>query len=254
MTQATDADGYSLAFGYDAADRVSSAQDKDGHSVSSARDIDGQPRSVTDPNGNSTAYSYWDASRDGRLKQTIDAANHATTLDYDVNGNVTSVTDNLGRVTLTQYDELNRPVRIVGPQYTDAALGNIRPVTTFTYDSLGNRTQVAARYTTDSTGTNPASDVLINVQLTTVYDDFGRKLKDTDALAKSGYQYDVNNNVIQAIDRKNQTTTLTWDAEHQLKTVKDASNQITTYTRNGLGQVTQVQAPQVVYGYQYDAG
>ena len=46
--------------------------------------------------------------------------------DYEPAGNVTSVTEvpaagsGLGnRTTLTFYDELNRPVRKVGPTYTD---------------------------------------------------------------------------------------------------------------------------------------
>ena len=38
-----------------------------------------------------------------------------------------------------QCDALNRPVRVVGPLYTDAALGSIRPVTTFAYNPLGQK-------------------------------------------------------------------------------------------------------------------
>ena len=85
------------------------------------------------------------------------------------------------------------------------------------------------------------------------YDDFGRKLKETDALANfTSYQYDANNNPTQSIDAKGQLTQYTWTYGHQLATLKDNSNQTTTYTRNSLGQVTQVQAPSVAYGYGYD--
>jgi hypothetical protein len=72
------------------------------------------------------------------------------------------------RTTQTFFDELNRPFRIVGPQYTDATLGVIRPVTKYTYDTLGNRTQIAAGYTTDTTGVNTALDVL-KIQMTLAY-------------------------------------------------------------------------------------
>ena len=63
------------------------------------------------------------------------------------------------RVTLSSYDELNRPVRIVGPVYTDAALGSIRPVTRYRYSNLGQLIQVDAGRT-DATGTNVAADVV----------------------------------------------------------------------------------------------
>jgi hypothetical protein len=58
------------------------------------------------------------------------------------------------RTTTTFYDELDHPVYIVGPQYTDATLGAIRLVSQYVYDALGNRTQVLVGYTTDATGSN----------------------------------------------------------------------------------------------------
>ena len=248
----TSPDNYTLGFDYDPDNRVIRAFDQEGNSVTNRLDLSGKPRSSTDPNGNSISYIYYDSTKDGRLKQTIDAANRSTTLDYDPNGNIISVTDNLNRTTLTQYDELNRPTRIVGPIYSDAALGNIRPVTSFTYDALGNRTQIKAGYTSDSTGQSSTLDIL-STQLTQVFDDFGRKLKETDALNQSSvWQYDINNNVTLATDAKNQTTQFAWNYGHQLKTLKDQSNKQYSYTRNALGQPTQVNGPQVTYSYQYD--
>ena len=58
----------------------------------------------------------------------------------------------------------------------------MRPVTRNTYDSLGRLTQVASGRT-DSGGVTPANDV-VTVQMTYQYDDFGRKIKETDALGK----------------------------------------------------------------------
>ena len=253
LIQITSPDNYTLGFQYDESNHFVKAFDQENHAVTRSLDLEGKPRTVTDPNGNTVNYVYYDSSRDGRLKQSIDAANHATTFDYDANGNVVSVTDNLGRVTLTQYDELNRPVRVVGPVYSDATLGSIRPVTTFQYDNLGNRTLVAAGYTTDTSGAGSAADV-VSPQLAVAYDDFGRKLKETDPLSRvTSYSYDVNNNPLSVTDAKGQTTQFSWGYGHQLLTLKDANNQITTYTRNALGQPLQVQAPQVVYGYSYDA-
>ena len=253
LIQISNPDNYTLGFQYDAANHLIQAFDQENHAVSSSLDLSGKPRASTDPNGNRVQYVYYDSTRDGRLKQSIDAANRSTTLDYDGNGNVIQVTDNLGRITLTQYDELNRPVRIVGPQYSDATLGNLRPVTQFSYDTLGNRSQVLAGRTSDLSGLSSAADVL-SVQLSVLFDDFGRPLKQTDALGKFvSYQYDLNNNVTLSTDAKNQTTSYTWLYGHQLASFKDASNITVSYLRNSLGQVTLAQSPAVTTGYSYDA-
>ncbi len=71
----------------------------------------------------------------------------------------------------------------MGPAYTDPTYGQIRPLTRNTYSALGHLTKVEAGRT-DSTGTNPASDV-VTTQMTYVWDDFGRKLRETDALGRT---------------------------------------------------------------------
>ena len=189
LSQITNPDNYTLGFQYDESNHVIKAFDQQNHAVSRTLDLEGKPRTVTDPNGNSTSYTYYDSTGDGRLKTIADALNHRTTFGYDANGNAVQVTvtgsdGSTTRTTLSFFDELDRPVRIVGPSYTDAALGVIRPVTQYVYDNLGRRTQVNAGYTTDSTGVNPALDVL-KVQTTLAFDDFGRKIRETDALTKS---------------------------------------------------------------------
>src|SRR5574341_1206353 len=100
------------------------------------RDLSGKVRSVTDPNGNPSFTVYYGSERDGRVKQRIDALGRTTQFDYDPNGNVVKVTDPLGRTTLTCYDELNRPTRVMGPEYNDGT-GLGRPETRTTYDPLG---------------------------------------------------------------------------------------------------------------------
>lgn len=253
VVKITNPDNYTLAFEYDENNHVVKAYDQENNAVTRTLDLDGKPRSITDPNGNMVKYEYYASERDGRLKKTIDAVGRITTFDYDSNGNAVSVTDNLGRTTLTSYDELNRPVRIVVPQYTDATYGVIRPVTKYSYDKLGNLVQVDAGRT-DSSGTSPASDVLA-VQMASLYDDFGRKIRETDALGKAwSFEYDVNNNIKTATDAKSQTTTYRWGYGHQLSssTPSTGSGQALTYTRNPLGQVVKSQSPDVTYTYTYD--
>lgn len=251
VVQITNPDGYTLAFDYDKNNQVLSAHDEEGHTVSRTLDLDGKPRTVTDPNGNTLSYSYYGPEKDGRLKTKTDATGSATTFDYDNNGNVIAVTDPMGRTTTTSYDALNRPTRIVGPAYTDANLGLIRPVTRYTYDTLGNLTTVSAGHT-DSSGTSPASDV-VTPQMSFAYDDFGRKIRETDPLGKSWtFEYDRHGNMIKRSDAKNQVTTFTYGYGGQLLTQTDHNGNETRYVRNALGQVKEAHSPEITYVYQYD--
>ncbi|MDI1348680.1 RHS repeat-associated core domain-containing protein [Aquabacterium sp.] len=267
----TNPDGYVVSFDYDAANRPIYAYDQEGHAVATKRDTSGRTRAVTDPNGNITTSTYWDATRDGRLKQisypriTNNASGSALTAgravqyDHDAMGNVTSVTEvpaagsgQAKRTTSTSYDELDRPIRVVGPQYTDSVKGAICPVARNTYDTLGRLTQVAAGHT-PSPCTKEANDVT-TVQQTFAYDDFGRKVSSADGLGRTWrYSYDANNNVKTATDPKAQTTTFTWDTGHQLKSRTEQGGRTTSYTRNALGQVLKVTHPNVSYSYSYDA-
>jgi len=244
----TNPDNYSVSFEYDAANRVTKAFDQTGRAVTKTLDLDGKPRTITDPNGNTTMYVYYDSTKDGRLQKKSDPLNRATTLDYDANGNVISVTDNLSGTTTTTYDELNRPVRIVGP-----SLGGVFPVTCNTYNPLGFLTKVEAGSTTATSGTTCTGDA-VTTQMTYAYDDFGRKITQTDALGKSWrFAYDTFGNLVGMTDAMNQTTTFTYGYGHQLLTKLDAGGRYTSYTRNALGQVLVAQAPGVQYSYTYDA-
>jgi RHS repeat-associated protein len=251
VTATTSPDGYQTRLEYDANNRVVAAFDEEGHSVRRSLDLAGQPRSVTDPNGGTLSFEYYDSTRDGRLKLRRDAAGRATQFDYDAHGNVTVATDNLGRTTLTTYDELDRPVRVVDPAYADATLGTIRPVTRYSYDLLGHLTSVAAGRT-DATGTSPASDV-VATQMTYTWDDFGRKLSETDALGRvKRWTYDVHGNPVTVTDAKLQVTQFAWDYGHLPATRQDHAGATTTWTRNPLGLVTQVVSPAVTYTSTYD--
>lgn len=253
----TNPDNYSIGFEYDENNHVVKAYDQEGNSVTKTLDLSGKPRTITDPNGNTVTYEYYDSIKDGRIKKSTNAAGRATQFDYDPNGNVISVTDvaadgTSSRKTLTTYDALNRPVRIVGPLYTDASYGAIHPVTIYSYDTLGNLTQVSAGRT-DSSGTNPASDIAA-IQMTYAYDDFGRKIKETDQLGKhKTFAYDTQNNLVSVTDAKNQTTGFTWGYGHQLLTRTNSAGNV-TYTRNALGQTltTTTTNPALTTSYGYD--
>ncbi|WP_124945834.1 DUF6531 domain-containing protein, partial [Sulfurirhabdus autotrophica] len=264
VVSVTNPDNYSIGIGYDAANRAVLAYDQENNAVSSSRDADGKVRSITDPNGNTVSNTYWDATRDGRLKTVSSPAIQSYTsgrtlqYDYDENGNVTSLTEIpaggsglSNRATTSQYDELNRPTRIVGPQYTDAAFGAVCPVTVYSYDSLSRRTQVKAGYT-PSPCTSAAADIT-KVQETLAFDDFNRKTRSTDALGKFwSIVYDANNNATSVSDAKNQITSFTWDTGHQLLSRTEQGGRKTTYQRNVLGQLIQTVHPEATTTFGYD--
>lgn len=258
VVKITNPDNYNLTFDYDAANHVVKAYDQEGHAVSKTLDLSGKPRSVTDPNGNTVLYEYYDSSKDGRLKQTTDPAGRKTVFDYDPNGNAISVTlvpndGSPNRVTLTDYDELNRPIRSVGPVTTDLTLGSYRVVTKNTYTTLGSLESVVATRT-DITGTNAAADMPANPQVTYKWDDFGRKIKEIDQVGKFWkFEYDQNNNLIKSTDAKGQPTQFIYGYGGQLLTRIDATGKKTNYTYNALGQVLTAQNPEVTYSHAYDA-
>ncbi len=262
VTNVTNPDGYSVAFNYDANNQVVSAYDEEGHAVSRGLDISGRVRTIADPNGNLTKFDYYDSAKDGRLKRQYDALDRYSEFDYDLNGNVISVTaaDSTGtdlRVTLSEYDALSRPIRVVGPVVNDPVLGQIRQVTKYQYDTLGNQTQMLAGYT-DSTGTNPASDV-VGVEETLTYDDLGRVLTKADAANKAWiYEYDLYSNVTKVTDPDGHITVSTYlyggllDVQTVYAQAGDPSPHITDYNYNDLGQTITVVSPEVTYSYLYD--
>src|SRR5689334_10739838 len=87
------------------AKRTITAYDQERNTVSTDRDLDGRSRTVTDPNGNVRTYTYWDATRDWRLKGVISplitsngagpslTSDRSIQSDYDENGNVIQVVD-----------------------------------------------------------------------------------------------------------------------------------------------------------------
>ncbi|WP_298609873.1 RHS repeat-associated core domain-containing protein [uncultured Thiobacillus sp.] len=248
LARITDPDGYSATMEYDANNHVVAAADKAGNAVVSSLDLDGKPRNVVDPNGSTQAFVYYGPEKNGRLKQSLDPAGRATTYDYDAHGNAISVTDNLGRTAQTVYDELDRPIKTVGPAV--AADGGRAPLTCMKYDTLGRMTELWAGSTLNPSAPCDlsGSDPDLKKQTTVVTNDFGWKVKETDPLGHVWtWSYDRFGNVTEATDAKNQKTQMVWGYGHQLQSriVRDANGNVyrtETFTRNALGQPTRVEA------------
>lgn len=79
LIKVTDPDQYTLKTAYDPNNQPLTLTDQAGHQVTREVDYLGRVRSVTDPNGNTTTFEYYDATKDGRLKAQLDPLGRRTT-------------------------------------------------------------------------------------------------------------------------------------------------------------------------------
>jgi RHS repeat-associated protein len=280
VSAVTGPDGYRVGFDRDPMGRITSAYDEEGHRVSLSLDPDGRPRSSTDPNGLTTAYAYHDSTQDGRLKRTtlpkVTGQSSGRAIEiaaYDGAGRPTRIdaiaADGSIRDSYRFYDELGRVTRSVGPQVSST--DSNRPVTCVVYTALGDVAEIWAGGTTDTASKTCTLDgVAVKKQLTRTYDDFGRKLTETDALGKvwrwawNGHGELVSSQTpVQAA--AGQSTTYAYgtkgaggETQGQLKSRTVPGAQTVAYIRNALGQVTKAETKDgtgalvVAYDYAYD--
>ncbi|ATE60020.1 RHS repeat-associated core domain-containing protein [Thauera sinica] len=168
------------------------------------------------------------------------------------------------------YDELGRLTRAVGPQVS--ASDTSRPVTCLVYTALGDVSEIWAGSTTDTASvTCNLADSNLKQQQSATWDDWGRKLTQTDPLGKvwkwtwnSHGELLTSQTPTQVV--AGQTTTYAYgtkgasgETQGHLKTRTVPGAQTVTYTRNALGQVTKAEtkdgsgAPVVAYDYGFDA-
>jgi RHS repeat-associated protein len=277
----TGADGYTLGFDRDPMGRITGADNEEGHRVSFSLDVDGRPRSLTDPNGLTTSYDYYDSSQDGQLKRsslpsiTGQSSGRAVEVaQYDGAGRPTKINaiaaDGSIRDSYRYYDELGRLTRAVGPMVSTT--DTTRLVSCTVYTALGNLAEIWAGSTTDTTSPTCTLDgVNVKKQLSATYDDFGRKLTQTDQLGKVWkWTWNVHGELLTSQTpvqaAAGQTTTYAYGAkggsgetQGQLKSRTVPGAQTASYTRNPLGQVTKAETKDgasqtvVAYDYSYDS-
>ena len=232
-------------------------------------DANGNVASRTDFNGNKTCYAY-DLVRNLETVR-LEGLPAATTCPADfaayapTTGSVERKTTTLWHATLRQPTLIAEPLRI----------------TSYAYDAQGNLQTRTVQPTNDATGGAGQSAAAVGTARTTTYtyNTAGQVLTvdgaRTDVSDLTTYAYDTQGNLATVTNALNQTTTLSgydangrvgsitapnglatylsYDAKGRL-TSRDAGGEITRYTYDGVGQLTNVSLPNgASYTYTYDA-
>ncbi len=195
LTKTTLPDSSYLAYGHDAAHRVTSITNALGESKGITYDSAGDVTQELWKNASSVTKRQRTATYDalGRMLTSVGGMSQTTGYSYDSNGNVQTITDPLSHISYISSDQLNRPYR-----FEDAALD----ISSISYDSHSR----LASYT------DPRSHVT-----SYVYDGFGDAIQETSPdTYTTVYTYDPDYNLVKQVDALSQETDLAYDALDRL--------------------------------------
>jgi RHS repeat-associated protein len=227
----------------------------------------GNVLSTTDPNGNTTSYTYDSYNNLTSVTQpSVSGGTPTTSYTYNSFGKVLTAADPLGNVTTNTYDSKGNLTSVTAPSPGGGASAS---VTSFTYNSLGQLTQITdplghvTTMTYSSAGliatiTDPQSNVT-----TYAYDSHGNRTSFTDALSHvtsftydsgdrltgitypdsttASFTYDYRGRRISATDQNGKTTNYAYDTADRLTSVTDAASNATSYgydTESNLTSIT----------------
>ncbi len=223
-TTATDGNGHTTSYGYDAAGNKTSEKDAAGetkwtynatHDVTSMTTPGGETTTIKrDANGNvesisrpapeeATQTSTFAYDEHGQLESITDPLEQTWTYGYNAQGDRTSEADPLGDTQTLSYDKDSRLVSIVTPR------GNVEGAEPSVYEVSIER------------------------------DPQGRPLKATDPLGHTTeYAYDPNGNLKSKTDAKGNTTKYTYNADGEQTKVEKPNGAILETGYDGAGEVT----------------
>ncbi len=257
-----------------------------GSTTYSSFDPLGNPQTVTDPNGNSTAYTYDTLGRVLTVKAPGDTAatqyfyvsgggscpscsgankiDHITLPEgntiwytYDTMGNLSTIKDSLNNTINYTYDSEGNKLT---EQINDSA-GSLQKTLSYQYDALDRLAKIVnpdntfTQYAYDSRGNrlsiqNPKSAIS-----TYSYDALSRLTSVVQpGSVTTSYGYNSGNNLTSVIDANNNTTTYKYDDKGRVYQTISPDTGTTTYQYDPAGNLTsKTDAKGVAISYQYDA-
>jgi RHS repeat-associated protein len=263
--QGANPDDYATTYTYDAAGRLVTETDALGHPTTHAYDKVGNQTSVTDPKSHISAYEYDAQNRhtkitapdngvtqftydgNGNLLTRVDAKNHTTTYTYDdanrqasvtsptgqkwtyvydANGNQTSTVDANGNSTQTAGDGTTTVAYDAVGRASSISYADSTPAVSFTYDAVGNRTQM-----TDGAGSQ-----------TYTYDAANRLTSVTRGTNTFTYAYNLGGNLTSRTYPDGTVTTYGYDNDERLQNATSAAL-ATTYSYDAASNLIQTALP-----------
>jgi len=267
LTSITDPTGAAYGFSYDAFHRESGESLPGGANTADSSEANYGEGSL---NSSSPADILLQSSV---TPTSTDALGNATGYQTDSLGNPTSITDPYGNVTTYQRDANGLVTTLTQPSPDGVQAA---PVTTYSYDSLGNETSASGALSTFGTYTynsfsEPTSFVdSLNHTIIMTYDAHGNLLSKQDALGNTTtwtydtygrpltmtlpdpdgagplpapiyhYAYDSDERLITLTNPDGTTEHVTYDSDDRRLTVEDENSHTTTTAYDALGRVTSV--------------
>jgi RHS repeat-associated protein len=226
------------SYTYNSFGEVLTITDALGNVTTNAYDTKGNLTSVTSPqpNGNTPAsVTHFVFDTKGEVTQITDPLTNPTNITYTPSGLIATITDAQQHMTTYQYDSRGNRTAVIDP------INGASHPTTFTYDSMNRLTAI----------TYPDSS-----SVGFGYDYLGRRTSVTDQNQKTTtYAYDDADRLTSVTDPATNVTQYAYDTEGNLTSITDANNHTTDFGYNARGWVTQTTFPSTLYEtYGYDAG
>ncbi|MFD8915083.1 LamG-like jellyroll fold domain-containing protein [Streptomyces sp. NPDC059575] len=240
VTSATDANGHTSQFTYDAAGTITQeVQPVDATtSITTAFGYDaaGNRTRFTDGRGNSWRYTYTSWGQQEKViepttAQYTSAADSTTTFGYDADGQVKDVTLPGGVTTAMAYD-VDGQLKSMSGSGADAATAK----RSFTYDGVGR----VLSADTDEAGIAGAADHQDATHDEFTYDDRSDLLTTSGSAGTSGFAYNDDGQMTSRSDAAG-TTTYGYDTAGRLSTLNDAATGTRlTYSYGQLNELRSV--------------
>ncbi|MFE7752624.1 LamG-like jellyroll fold domain-containing protein [Streptomyces sp. NPDC057428] len=240
LTAATDANGHTTRWTYDAAGTITQQVEPVDASTSITTtfgyDAAGNKTRFTDGRGNSWRYAYtpWGQQQtvtEPKTSRYTSVADTTTSFEYDADGQMTKATMPGGTTTSMTYDDMGQ-LKDMSGQGADAATAR----RSFSYDADGRVTSAD----TDEAGIAGALDHQAATHEAFTYDDRSGLLTANGAAGASSFSYNDDGSVLTRTDAAG-TTGYGYDTAGRLATVDDpATGQRLTYGYGTLNEVKSV--------------